>query len=186
MEYIFRPIERWPVKPTPGYMRRERPFKATWQSTLKLVESELNHLSAKTVVIQAYVSESEIRNDGMLRAHVTPSRPGIILAFQSKHGPLSYPCDSCMFWQHNVRSIGLALQALRAVDRYGVTGRAEQYRGWQQLPSQSEGMSVAEAQAILEAFGGDGKKAKIATHPDHGGSPETFRKVTEACELLGV
>jgi len=43
---------------------------------------------------------------------------------------LVYATDCCQFWQHNVRSIALGLQALRAVDRYGISRRGEQYSGF--------------------------------------------------------
>ena len=187
MNYQFRPIERWPVERTPSHKRRSKwTFKAPWSNTLQLLEDELRHLRATNIVIQADVSEGDIRLDGMLRANASPMSPGVILSFESKHGPLSYPCDSCSYWQHNVRSIALALQSLRAVDRYGVTGRAEQYRGWQQLPSQSEEMSRDEAIAIRDAFDGDWRRAKIETHPDHGGSKESFKRVEEAERILSA
>ena len=47
---------------------------------------------------------------------------------------MRFPCDTFTDWQANVRGIALALEALRAVDRYGVTQQAEQYRGWTALP----------------------------------------------------
>lgn len=43
---------------------------------------------------------------------------------------LVYATDTCVLWQHNVRSIALGLEALRAVDRYGITKRGEQYAGF--------------------------------------------------------
>lgn len=43
---------------------------------------------------------------------------------------LIYATDVCDYWQHNVRSIALGLEALRAVDRYGISRRGEQYAGF--------------------------------------------------------
>jgi hypothetical protein len=43
---------------------------------------------------------------------------------------LVYATDACVYWQHNVRSIALGLEALRAVDRYGITRKGEQYAGF--------------------------------------------------------
>ncbi len=43
---------------------------------------------------------------------------------------LVYATDVCDFWQHNVRSIALGLEALRAVDRYGISRRGQQYAGF--------------------------------------------------------
>lgn len=43
---------------------------------------------------------------------------------------LVYATDVCAYWQHNVRSIALGLDALRAVDRYGISKRGQQYAGF--------------------------------------------------------
>ena len=114
MDYQFRPIEKWPVEKTPASKRRSRhAFRASWSDTSKLLHRELDHLVAKSVVIQCDLKngERDIRNDGMLRSSAILNSPGVILSFDSIHGPLSYPCDSCLDWRHNVRSIALALQA---------------------------------------------------------------------------
>ena len=122
MDYVIRPIENWPVEPTPSWDRRSRStFKASWNRTLRLLGRELDYLDAERVVFQIDVEERHIRIDGMLYARAMPASPRVIISFDSKHGPLSYPCDSCEYWQHNIRSIALALEALRSVDRYGVT-----------------------------------------------------------------
>ena len=93
----------------------------------------MEHLGVRQAVIQAAVKLSDIRLDGFLYS-ARPDHPGIILAFESKKtGPLSMPCDTYVDWQDNLRAIGLSL-TLRAIDRYGVTQLAEQYRGWSQLP----------------------------------------------------
>lgn len=43
---------------------------------------------------------------------------------------LIYATDACEDWRHNVRSIALGLEALRAVDRFGISRRGEQYAGF--------------------------------------------------------
>ena len=52
---------------------------------------------------------------------------------------LVYATDCCMFWQHNLRSIALGLEALRAVDRYGISRRGEQYAGFRAALTTGEG-----------------------------------------------
>lgn len=133
MRYTFRPLGLWTEGDTEA--RRGRSvFKATWPDTLRLLQYELGYLEAETVVLQADFRESDLRVDGTIRANARqPHHPGVRVAFGSCHGPLTYATDSCAFWQHNVRSIALGLAALRAVDRYGVTRRGEQYTGWAQL-----------------------------------------------------
>lgn len=133
----------------------------------------------------ADVSESDIRVDGQLRASARPASPGIILAFESRHGPLKYASDTFDDWQANVRAIALGLEALRRVDRYGITRRGEQYTGWRQLTSgPAATITPDEARAIFDEYPGGWREALKATHPDHGGDPERFRRVQEARALL--
>src|SRR5206468_4280936 len=134
MRMTFRPLT-WLGPTTPAYRRRSRyAFKASWKGTLDLLERELTYLKAGEIAIEADFAESDIRLDGMPRGNARqPQFPGIRLAFNSKAGPLVYQTDTCEFWQHNVRSIALGLEALRAVDRYGITTRHEQYQGYRQI-----------------------------------------------------
>ena len=199
MEYQFRPIEQWPGKRTRAPKRSQ--FSAGWSKTLELLERELSHLRARNIVIQADCDESQIRLDGMLRASARMNSQGIILSFDSSHGPLSYPCDRFDRWQDNVRAIALALEALRTVDRYGVTRNAEQYKGWAKLPpppaSSFDIETVDQARSeILKACGLDSviwsdpwqsnaiRLAKRKTHPDHGGDSTEFKRVCRAEELI--
>lgn len=125
-----------PLGPVSGRSagRRRATFRIGYSDRLSLLESELAKLGAKEIVIQAQFEAKDIRNDGWPRSSARPKGPAVVLSFQSKHGPLSYPCDSYDAWEDNLYAIALALEALRAVDRYGVTKRAEQYKGWAQLP----------------------------------------------------
>ena len=68
--------------------------------------------------------------------------PRVVVSFDSCHGPLRYQCDrftttraGTKAWHANVRAIALGLEALRKVDRYGIAGSGEQYRGWTALPA---------------------------------------------------
>lgn len=134
MRYTFRPLGPWTEGDT-EQRRGRATFKASWADTMDLLAFELfAHLAAANVVLQADFREHDLRVDGTIRANARPpAHPGVRVAFDSRHGPLTYATDSCVFWQHNVRSIALGLAALRAVDRYGVTRRGEQYTGWAQL-----------------------------------------------------
>jgi hypothetical protein len=131
LEARFVPIVAWPGPPTRD--RKRGPFRATVGQTVSLLKRELAHLGARNIVIQLDGDESQIRRDGYPRADGC-FRPGVIVTFDSRHGPLSYPCDTYAYWDQNLRAIALALEALRAVDRYGVTRRGEQYTGWKKLP----------------------------------------------------
>lgn len=197
MDFQFRPIEGWPGRHTPVTQRKRAQFKATYPQTLALLERELGYLKAKHVVLQVALDESQIRLDGLPYAKARPRHSGVILAFESKHGPLSYPCDTYDHWESNLRAIALGLEALRAVDRYGVTKTGAQYRGWQRLDapepldpaefvSRGTGFSAEEVRLSpvvrQEAYRVRAKKL----HPDAGGSNESMMQLNRAYQELGA
>jgi len=197
MDYQFRPILTWPGKPHAS--RRNAKFRADYNDTLGVLDRELRHLGARQVVIQLALQPGDIRLDGRPRAGSKPSHPGVILSFESKHGPLSYPCDTYGDWEDNLRAIALALEHLRAVDRYGVTKRGEQYKGWTALPPPAANgapTTVIEALTVLadaikrtervsrENWPDIYRKAAMATHPDRGGTAEAFKRVQDTKEFL--
>lgn len=158
IDFIFRPVEVWPGVRTAR--RVESQFKAPWNGTLDKLEYELKRLGARDVVIQRDdITLADIRNDGQIRGihRADLGRPGVILAFSSPKGSLSFPSDRYTSWRDNVRAIALALEALRAVDRYGVTRGNEQYTGWARLEAPANGAMSREAAAavIAGAVGAD-------------------------------
>jgi hypothetical protein len=141
----FVPLTAWPGEPTKE--RKNAAFRSAYLKTLDLLETELKAIKARSIVIEAFYTLEQIRNDGWPRANQNPSHPGVILGFKKPDGPviyreqkpfvnivpLSFPCDTYYHIEHNIHAIALSLQALRAVDRYGVTKRAEQYAGWKRI-----------------------------------------------------
>ncbi len=178
MNVTFRPIDTWPAD-TPIERQRSR-FDSYWSTTLNDLERELNHLGARDVVIQLALRESDIRLDGWPKERSRPEHPGVILAFESKHGPLKYTTGTFDHWQDNIRAIALGLESLRRVDRYGITKRGEQYTGWKALASGSQAEADLELGRRLIAEHGGLKAAKRATHPDAGGDADDFRAVMAA------
>jgi len=190
------PIGQWPGTLTRSRQRSN--FSATWGTTLQLLDREVWYLGGKNMRLQVAIPASQFRLDGRPRATAKAEHPGVILTLDSKHGPLSYPCDTFMTWQDNVRAIALALEALRKVDRYGVTKRGEQYRGFLAIEATAAPAGFAttdEALAFLGEFLGLGlaemrvisgaptralRRAQRETHPDVGGDAATFQRVTLA------
>lgn len=127
----FVPLTKWPGEATKG--REHARFRSTYAKTLDLLETELAKVRAKEITVQAFFRLDQIRNDGWPYSQAKPSAPGVILSFRTKDGALSFPCDRYHTIDDNLRAIALSLEALRAVDRYGVTKRAEQYAGWKRI-----------------------------------------------------
>jgi hypothetical protein len=193
----IRPISTWPGQRSRG-MGRSR-FRSKWSDTVDLLNRELVHLGAESAILELEVVDRDVRIDGWIRADARPRGPGVILSFESRHGPLRYPCDTYDRWQDNVRAIALSMEALRAVDRYGVTRHGEQYRGFHALPSPAT-VSIVDlntcatflathcasgysAQAILEdreTYRRAYKESAKALHPDRGGDGEAFKLLVRA------
>jgi hypothetical protein len=186
----FRPLTQWPGKRTPTYARKRAPFKAGYPRTLDDLEREIGHLNGKAVVIQAGFDARDIRNDGWPRSSARAKEPGVVVSFQTPNGPLSFPCDTYDAWEDNLRAIALSLEALRAVNRYGVTKHAEQYQGFKALsaPGAENGMSREQAVEFIRRWGGaEGgledayRRAARVLHPDVStGSHEQFVELAKA------
>lgn len=203
MDYTVRPIsDRTPFT---GNHRRSA-FATPWPTTEKLLLAEVKHLHGRDLVIEADVQESDIRVDGRLRANARPATPAVRVAFGSVHGPLTYATDRFTTWQDNVRAVALGLEALRKVDRYGITRRGEQYAGWKQLPAGNAApshMTIDDAWAIIGSFGDAPireqqqhhptftrvavRRARAFAHPDrHDGERRLWDQVEQAALILGV
>jgi hypothetical protein len=204
-QWRLRPLGTWTGPVTAG-RKSSGVFRARWRDTTDLLAEEAGLLCARfPLVIQADVQESDLRLDGTLKARsqVGPF-PGVAVSFESRHGPLRYASDayerswsgSMPGWQANVRAVALALAALRAVDRYGVSRRGEQYTGWLALPASTSSLfgSAAEAETWIRGMADEhGQAGDLATvcralarraHPDAGGDRGTWDRVAAARGML--
>lgn len=182
-----------------GQRPRTSPFKAGWTETCDLLNREVRHLGANTYVLMLDVTESDIRQDGAVRATARPSAPAAAVAVESRtKGSLLFTCGRFNHWQDNVRAIALGLEALRKVDRYGITESDEQYRGWQALPPGTPMpaakmtvedaarfiVSVSDGDPNTESYDSMYRRAAMKLHPDHGGNAADFDRLTEARSLV--
>ena len=213
MRYQIRPLHHWD-RPETDPRRSSGRFRADWDNTLDLLCGEVEKLGGSLVVIQIDVEEGDLRRDGMLYARAKVGFPGVKVSFDSKFGPLTYATDAYdrhynqdpPGWQANLRAVALGLEALRAVDRHGITRGGEQYRGWSAIPARAGefDMTRDQAAALLAEGVTDldisttaqellSSRDKITTayrmlakrhHPDRGGDNELFRRITTARDLL--
>jgi len=203
VDLAFRPMLAWPGVETPSWKRQRSQFNTPWRKSVELMERELSHLQAKEIVIQTGHREDDYTRDWQVRAsHRSPSTPGVVVTFVSHKSkppvPLSFPCDRFDRWEDNFRAVALALEALRLVDRYGVTRTNEQYQGFKALPA-SAGMTTQQAAELLAGLSRESAMAVMAdrsaaerarrsalanAHPDTGGSVQAFQRVQEAATVL--
>lgn len=202
--YRFRPLGPWAGPATPAASRRQAQFRATYPATLELLWREIAALGGRDVILQVDIAERDIRTDGLPRANARyGSNPGVVVSFRSAHGPLRYATDAYTGWQDNLRAIALSLEALRAVDRYGVSTRGEQYAGWRALPAGNgtgfgsadqalqwmvsyyaadRGWELAEAASLppAELY----RRLAKMLHPDASGPPADWARLGNAKQLL--
>lgn len=217
--FTVRPItDRTPFRGAEH--RKNSLFDVTYEQCLTLLERELWFLDAQRVVLECDVAEHQIRNDGQIRADASPASPCVRLAFDSNQGPLTYATDLFIRpswkhgkrvmqkdWQHNLYAIAKGLEALRMVDRYGITARGEQYTGFKALPAgramPASHMTATEARTVLLGLAGYGdlvddfdwssqhttakviRSAKARAHPDAStGSRALWDRLEEALKVL--
>lgn len=193
-----------PIRDWPGQLNTERrsaPFSANLTTTLKTLDREIYHLvdtrvQQESAELLIAIPAGAFRLDGRPYANSRPEHPGVIFSVDTRHGHLSYPCDTFTTWQDNLRAIALALEALRKVDRYGVTKRGEQYRGFLEIEATAAPAGFATADAALAYLGtfypdltnaAERVKPKILlrgaqrkAHPDSGGDDASFQRVSLA------
>lgn len=187
----FRPFDG----PVPALGNRDSPFSASWTSTVELLAAELRHLKATDIVVELALREGDLRLDGLPRADARLAHPAVRLSFGSRWGPLRYETGEYQDtywrrvpgWQANIRAIALSMEALRKVDRYGVSQRGEQYRGWRQIAQTSGGFQSREDAERWIAEHGGYREAARALHPDNQetGDEEEFKKLQQARALIG-
>ncbi len=204
MNIRFKPLGVWPRAEKTN--RKRAPFKSNYQGTLNLLEKELQHLGADDAELQVDMLQSQIAIHGWPKADARATTPRIILSFVAHRLPGApvrvFPCDAFLDWEGNLRAIALSLEALRKVDRYGVTATGEQYAGFKQIGATSTvTMSAIEAATNLEGASrlparvilGDVDVAKEAvriaigrTHPDrNNGDRALYDLIEQARSVLG-
>lgn len=181
--------------------KRDSPFNTSWRTTLSLLTKECEHLlkpGAWEVVLMIDVDENMLRLDGELRANARPHSPNCAIALESRNGPLIFPSAKFWDWRDNVRAIALGMEALRKVDRYGISPHGEQYRGWQAIGSgtpmagRMKDWTHERACAVLglqqrvfpETINDARQELARIHHPDRGGDPEKMVEVNLAADFL--
>lgn len=200
----IRPLTTWPGDLTPADARVTSPFSAPLSSTLSTLNRELAAIRAANPVLEVAIDVNQFRIDGRPRATARAAHPGVVLSLPTtRHGPLRYATDRFVTWQDNLRAVVLGLEALRRVERYGITRRGEQYAGFRALPAgetDPAGTILIEAQALSFLTEHSGiplttastpdeitrayRRASRALHPDTGGSVAMFQRLGQAYDLL--
>lgn len=185
MRATWRPLPAWPYPEQP---QRPATYKVTYSRTLIDLGREIGHLDGREVIIGVVVDESQIRLDGQMRADAKVRHAGVEVSFEVRGGRrLVFHTDAhkgyTTSWQDNLRAIALGLEALRAVDRYGITSTDEQYAGFAQLTA--GGPDAARGKTLVD-HAGSVVDALKRYHPDHGGNARDFADVQAYRKSIGA
>lgn len=173
------PLE-WPTgwKRTPRSIRRFGRFKSggAWISVVAAtsrLEYELDRLGARAATLSTNVS---LRLDGRPRSDEKPDDPGAAIYFGFRGKATVLACDSYQSVADNIAALAAHLDALRAIERYGVGTIEQALAGYRALPADTAAdwravfgfaaTSAPSADDVDRAF----KAAARERHPDAGGS----------------
>lgn len=174
----------WPRTP---YQRRggSRFGKNLGFNQIRELQDELRRLGARNVVISSNVP---IRQDGLPYASESRRRyddPGVAVYFTLKGKALSMARDAYWTPWENVRSLVLAIDAIRSIERHGGAAMMERaFTGFTALPKPGgadwwEVFQVPRSisrRALEEKF----KELARSRHPDLGGSQHAMAELNRA------
>lgn len=188
MQAIWRPLPAWPY--AEGRRLAGDRFRSGWEGALALLEAEIERLKGDEVVLGVVVDAGAIGFSGQLKAgsRTRFGHRGVEVSFElPRRGRVVFHTDAYDTVTANLRAVGLGLEALRAVDRHGVTTAGEQYAGFALLGPGPAALpagvyrrgSAAELERgrQLVAAAGSIEAALMANHPDHGGRPVDLQAV---------
>lgn len=154
-----------------------------------LLFDELRKMGVSDFVISSNVA---VRRDGLpYSGQKAPDDTGVVLYFTRKDKDIAISCDAWHTVDANLRAIGLTVEAIRGMERWGTEEMVDRaFTGFAALPENSivtpytsrlwyevlEVSPTASTEIIRAAY----RQKLLKTHPDHGGDPQQFAEVQKA------
>lgn len=189
---------QWPVgrERTPEYAREWGNLKKMSPSRVRqLLADEMRKMGVSNYVISSNIA---IRNDGLPYSNQkAPDDPGVVLYFTRKGKDIAISCDKWMHLDSNLRAIGLTVEAIRGMERWGTEEMVDRaFTGFAALPENVivtpytarawyEVLEVspnASPETIKAAY----KSMLHKVHPDKGGSQREFEEVQKAFQEASI
>lgn len=122
----------WPR--TPADQRRKAPYKTGIGASARALEAELRLMGAANVVISTCLPA---RQDGLPRAgEPEPDDPGVAVYWTLGGKSHAMACDVWTRVRDNLRAVGLSIEALRGLGRWGATQVVHRaFSGFAALPA---------------------------------------------------
>lgn len=163
--------------------KRTSQFKTTFVKARQELWRELKLLGARHIVVSSWLP---VRADGQPYADAARRRiedPGVAVYFELNGRPMTMARDLYETVHDNLRSIGLAVEHLRGLERHGGGAMMERaFDGFAALPSPDDPWKILELprNAAPEAIQMRFRELAKAAHPDHGGTADAFARLTRA------
>lgn len=135
-DFAIRPLAEvaWPGASTAPEKQHTSRFRANIARSYDSLVRELEHLDASGWTLYVPLASGSFDDED----HPIPDSPvissAILLEFWANGHLQRFGADRYADWRDNLRAIALTLEALRAVDRYGLTPERQQYRGFTATP----------------------------------------------------
>lgn len=179
--------EGWPSTPA-HHRKRNCAFKTTFDKARRELFDELRRMDAKSIILSTNIP---LRQDGMPYAdyarRIIPN-PGVAIYFTLRGRQMTMARDCYDTIHDNLRSLGLAIEHLRGLERHGGSHMMERaFTGFVALAAPT---GKRDWRTVLEFSEGDIKTAEAQFrqlakrhHPDvPGGSAESFAEISNAIE----
>lgn len=159
----------------------------TFDAARRELADELDSLGAQGVILS---TNYELRLDGQPRAGApTPTDVGIAVYFSYKNRQVAMARDAYDRAEENIRSLTLAIRAMRAIEAHGGSLMMERaFEGFMSLPAPTSQRPWREVLGPVPGYAPVGgawvwEKFKILakkTHPDRGGSAAAMAELNVA------
>ena len=183
----------WPVgfERTPAHERTSYPhhFRLSRSEAFDSIVDELEKMDVDDYRVETAAPHTTAHPHRPY-ADRDPDDPAVVVYWTREGEQFAAPCDRWNNLRDNARAIAKYLDAKRALDRYGVETIGTEF-ATQALPSGDETGDAAPHQILgvspdadAEAIRDAARERKKKHHPDRGGDPETFKRVTRAERIL--
>jgi hypothetical protein len=151
--------------------------------------SELRKMDVTDFVISSNVA---VRQDGLPYANQRrPEDPGVVLYFTRKGSDIAISCDIWHTVDANLRAIGLTIEAIRGMERWGTEEMVDAaFTGFKALPASGETTPSAQRlwfdvlevspDASWDVIEAVYRRLLHKVHPDKGGSEAAFHELQAA------
>jgi hypothetical protein len=162
---------------------KQKPW--TFDAARRVLADELDAIGATDIVLS---TNYELRIDGQPKAgSKVPEDKGIAVYFTLKGRPLVMARDAFDRAEDNMRSLSLAIAALRSIERHGGSLMMERaFEGFTALPAPGKGSAWRDVMGIY--YGSvsrsdierEYKRLAKERHPDTGGSEQAMAELNAA------